>query len=266
MNTHLMRPLVLSAAIASCVFAVHAAEPEIKGTPAELAAYLSSLPGSVQIVGEGEIKTPADRAIVSLRIESENKSLAEAIKANQSVRAKLATFLKEQGMGADRIQPAPFSSTQKQAVFSDKVKSHKVNTLLKVTTHNEQEFQSATRAVDQFTDVAYVRAEFEHSDKDALKSRASAKACEDAERQKRIYEEKLGVKLVPRNIQDQKQFAAPVLRPSYRAFNDSAGTYKAGGVPRAPSVEQAEASEEETPFGELIFTARVLVEYAVERK
>ena len=268
MNRLYLRPLIfIATAIASFAFSVHAAEPEIKGTPTELAAYLSSLPGSVQIVGEGEIKTPADRAIVSLRIESENKSLAEAIKVNQSVRAKLATFLKEQGIGAERIQPAPFSSTQKQAIFSDKVKSHKVSTLLKVTTHNEQEFQSATRSVDQFSDVAYVRAEFEHSDKDALKGRATAKACDDAERQKRIYEEKLGVKLVTRNIQDEKQFAAPMMRRGY-AVADGVLTsgLKTPAYARAAGPGQVEASEEETPFGELVFSARVLVEYSVERK
>lgn len=270
MNTLYMRPLILTATvIASFAFPVHAAEPEIKGTPTELAAYLSSLPGTVQIVGEGEIKTPADRAIVSLRIESENKSLAEAIKMNQAVRAKLATFLKEQGIGVERIQPAPFSSTQKQAIFSDKVKSHKVSTLLKVTTHNEQEFQSAARPVDQFSDVAYVGAGFEHSDKEGLKSRATAKACDDSERQKRIYEEKLGVKLVPRNIQDQKQFAAPMMRRGYQA---SGGDGAFGSMQKTPAYASAaspgrtEVSEEETPFGELAFSARVLVEYSVERK
>src|SRR5574342_5860 len=80
------------------------AEPEIKGAPSELAAYLGALPGTVQIVGEGEIKTPADRAIVSLRMDNENKSLAEAIKLNHGVGTKLAAFLKEQVIGADLVQ------------------------------------------------------------------------------------------------------------------------------------------------------------------
>lgn len=245
------------------------AEPEIKGSPSELSAYLAALPGTVQIVGEGEIKTTADRAIVSLRIDNENKSLAEAIKLNHSIRTKLAAFLKEQGVSADRIQPAPFSSTQKQAIFSDKVKSHKVSTLVKVTTHNEQEFHSVTKALDQFAEVAYVRAEFEHSDKEALKAKATAKACDDAERQKRVYEEKLGVKLAAKNIVDANQ--APIVMASRRYVGASGGTQPSysGDLLMKPTVralEQREDAEGETPFGELVFSARVMVEYAIERK
>ena len=187
----------------------------------------------------------------------------------ENVRAKLAAFLKEQGVGADRIQPAPFSSTQKQAIFSDKVKSHKVSTLVKITTHNEQEFQSVTKAVDQFNEVTYVRAEFEHSDKDALKAKASAKACEEAERQKRVYEEKLNVKLVPKNIADARQ--TPILMAGQQYVGASGGTQPAySGLPMlSPALRalaQKEEPMEETPFGELVFSARLVVEYSVERK
>ena len=243
------------------------AEPEIKGSPAELAAYLSALPGTVQIVGEGEVKMVADRAIISLRIDTENKSLAEAIRLNHAIRTKLGDFLKEQGIGADRVQPAPFSSTQKQAVFSDKVKSHKVSTLIKVSTRNEAEFQAATRSLDQFSEVAYVSAEFDHSDKEALKSKASAKACEDAERQKRLYEEKLGVKLAPKSIQDQRQ--APILaarRQAYESGDLKQSRSYTTSLPAAQSAQLSEVTAEESPFGELTYTARILVDYTVERK
>lgn len=263
-RSHVCLAVIAVAAVSATAFA----EPEIKGPPSELAAYLSTLPGTVQIVGEGEIKIPADRAIVSLRIDSENKSLAEAIKLSHGVRARLTAFLKEQGIGADRLQPAPFSSTQKQAIFSDKVKSHKVSTLVKVATHNEQEFQAVTKSVDQFTEVTYVRAEFEHSDKDALKTKASGKACEDAERQKRTYEEKLDVKLVPKSIRDIQQMPLPQLRGQYGAWvtGEAESSYSARALTKLPMMPQVEAVEEETPFGELVFNARVAVEYSVERK
>jgi len=258
--------LYLIASAIAFTSATAIAEPEIKGSPSELKTYLSGLPGTVQILGEGEIKATADRAIISLRIDNENKSLAEAIKLNQTTRTKLAAFLKEQGIGVDRIQPAPFSSTQKTKVFSDKVKSHKVSTLIKITTHNEQEFQAVTKSVDQFDEVTYVQAEFEHSDKDTLKTRASEKACDDAERQKRAYEEKLAVKLVAKNIGGGRQAGA---LPAIKRSGDSAlgfdwylGSYLSAGVP----AQQGANVDEETPFGELIFSARVLVEYSVERK
>ena len=36
---------------------VRAAEPELKGTPSELSAYLSTVPGVVQLNAEGEVRT-----------------------------------------------------------------------------------------------------------------------------------------------------------------------------------------------------------------
>lgn len=245
------------------------AEPEIKGTPAELASYLSSVPGTVQIVGEGEVKVPADRATISLRVDVENKSLAEALRESQKVRGKVAAFLKEQGLEAARIQSAPFSSAQRQTIFSDKVKSHKVSLLIKVTTHNEQEFQIVTRTPDQFPEVAYVGAEFEHSDKLALRTQAIAKACDETERQKRVYEDKLGVKLVPRNIVDQKVNAGPL--PRRRVYeSESEKSYGSASLrtplPGAGDGALTGSAELETPFGELTFSSRVQVEYAVERK
>lgn len=239
------------------------AEPEIKGTPSELKAYLAALPGTVQILGEGEVKATADRAIISLRIDNENKSLAAALKLNQTTRAKLAAFLKEQGMGADRIQPVPFSSTQKTRVFSDKVKSHKVSTLVKVTVHGEQEFQAVTRSVDQFEEITYVQSEFEHSDQDALKTKASEKACDDAERQKRSYEEKLGVKLVPKNIGDVGRASLSIRK---RTGDRAQGfDWYLGNYLMEEKQRQRTEPPEENPFGELVFSARVLVEYSVER-
>ena len=87
------------------------AEPEIKGAPAELAAYLAGQQVQASIAGEAEVKVPADRAVVTLRLASEHKSLREASQANHQLRVALTTFLTENGVGADRIRSAKFSST-----------------------------------------------------------------------------------------------------------------------------------------------------------
>jgi uncharacterized protein YggE len=243
------------------------AEPEIKGSPAELAAYLSSLPGSIQLVGEGEVKVPSDRAVLSLRIDAESKSLAETLKENQQVRARLMKYLGEQKIRPENIKPAPFTAIPRTAIFSDKVKSYKLSALIKVTTTNENEFSAVAGAVDQISDVAFVQSEFEHSDEDGLRDRAIREACDEVERQKRIYEEKLGVKLVPRNIQDHRAAAEPVPGRNY-------GAGSAYAVPGAYALESmtktsgyaAEATVAGSTFGELVFKARVTVQYAVERK
>jgi uncharacterized protein YggE len=63
------------------------ADTEIKGNPIELAQYLSGIPKTVKIMGEAEVRVPADKAIVSLKVSTENKALHEALRSNQEVRS-----------------------------------------------------------------------------------------------------------------------------------------------------------------------------------
>lgn len=68
-NSKRMHTMWKSIAITSaclCMMALRA-EPELKGSPAELTAYLATLPKTVSITGESELKAAADRAIVSFK-------------------------------------------------------------------------------------------------------------------------------------------------------------------------------------------------------
>ena len=62
------------------------AEPEIKGTATELAQYLNAIPKLVTVTGEAEVRVPAHRAVLSLRVITENRSLQEAFRMNLEVR------------------------------------------------------------------------------------------------------------------------------------------------------------------------------------
>lgn len=243
------------------------AEPEIKGSPTELAAYLRSVPGSIELTGEGEVKVPSDLAVLSLRINTESKNLSDALKENQQARAKLMKYLEDQKIRPESIKPAPFSAIPKTSVFSDKVKSYKLSAIVKVTTTNEAEFNAVARAVDQIVEVEFEQSEFEHSMKDTLSDRALREACDEVERQKRIYEEKLGVKLSPRNIRDHKAGAEPLPRPDYGDNSVYAASSAYASTPLMKSSGRAlETSVTGSTFGELVFKARVTVQYAVEQK
>jgi uncharacterized protein YggE len=121
-------------------------ETELKGSPSELASYLAGLPQIVSIVGESEVKVPADKAEVSIKVTTDSKSLVEALRLNQAARGKLAAFLKENGVGSDQIQGAKFSSTQKYGVFSEKAKSHRVDNFLKILVRDENRSSFTTRS------------------------------------------------------------------------------------------------------------------------
>src|SRR5437867_1478672 len=194
------------------------AEPELKGTAPELAQYLAGVPKGVGIRGEGEVRASADRAIVSLKVTTESRSLQEAVQANQDIRSKMLGYFKKQGIPAERVHASKFSSTPKFGLFSEKAKSYRVENVVKVTVLDEKEFQGAAGAVDTWSQVQFVGAEFEHADKEALKRKAVEQACDKANERKKIYEEKLGVKLVP------AAFVEGMVVPSARVVGGQAGT------------------------------------------
>jgi uncharacterized protein YggE len=258
--------LVLSSLLS---FQLSAAEPELKGSPAEIAAYLAGLPKIVSVAGESEVKVPADRAAVMLKVTTESKSLPETLRANQEVRTKMIAALKERGIAPEKVQSSKFSSTPKHWVFSEKARSYRIENVVKVTVADEKEFNTAAQLVDKFPEVQYTGVEFEHSDKEGLKKKALAQALDNASERKRIFEERLGVRLVPRSFsQAGVTFETPLRKENYR-LGDSAGIAAYGGS--APSSaafrdRTAEPIVEESGslFGELVFTARVSVEYAVK--
>lgn len=243
------------------------AEPEIKGTPAELAQHLIAIPRTVNLVGEGEIKVAADRAITFIRVVTESKSLQEASRLNQELRAKMLSALAEKGVPAGRVQASKFSSTPKYGVFGEKPKSYRVENVVKITTHDEKEFQAVARLVDTTAEFRHESIEFERSDKDALKQQALEQAIDKATEKQRLYEAKLGVKLTPKNFEEVRAVSVTPLgaRRMYAKPGESVGydlNLKSG------SSESAEGNEGGLPtsFDEQIFRAQVIVEYAVESK
>jgi uncharacterized protein YggE len=242
------------------------ADPELKGTPAELASYLSGLPKLVSIIGESEVKVPADRAMVTLKITTESKSLQESLRLNQEARGRVAAFLKEHGFGTNQIHAARFSSTQKYGIFAEKAKSHRVDNFLKVTVRDEKEFQTVANAVDRWPEVQFLGIEFEHTNKEALKARAQAQACDNAGERKKMFEEKLGVKLSPKRFSEASVVPVQPDRKYYGVGYSSDSSPSKGFDNRSRAAGEPPADESGSPFGELVFSARVMVEYAVESK
>ena len=169
------------------------AEPELKGSPSELAEYLKNVPKTVTVTGESEVKVEADKATVSLRVRTENKSFQESLRLNQGVRSKVIAFLNERGVMPDKIQAAKLSSMPKYGVFSDKIKTYTVENVLKITVRDEKEFQAVASAADGWPEVHYDGAEFEHSNKQEMKMKALRQACENASARKKVFEDALGV-------------------------------------------------------------------------
>jgi len=243
------------------------AEPEIKGSPTELAAYLAGLPKTVSIAGESELKVPADRAVVMLKVTTEHRSLQETLRANQELRGRITGILKERGISAEKIQASRFSSTAKTGPFSDKAKSYRVENNLKVKVQDEKEFQAVAQIVDTIAEAQYLGVDFEQSDKDAFRNKALALALDNAAERKRVFEERLGVKLIPRSF---SQSTTPLIRHSQTYGLGSYVTDFGGSASKRasslPAAEPGVVEDSSSLFGEMVFAARVTVEYAVESK
>src|ERR1041384_3917967 len=76
------------------------ADAELKGSPGELEKYLSGLSSTVSLIGESEVKVPADKAEVTVKISTENKFLNESLRLNEDIRSRVAGFLQEKGLPA----------------------------------------------------------------------------------------------------------------------------------------------------------------------
>src|SRR5687768_7747459 len=221
-----------------------AAEPELKGTLGEVREHLAAMDRIVTVSGDAEVKSPADRAIVTLRLTSESKSLQEALKANQALRGKLVNTLKERGIATERIDARKFSSTPRHWIFSEKVKSYKVENLVKVTVVEERELQDTARMLDELNGVEYAGMEFEHSKKQEMKRKALAQALEAASARKNVYEEQLAITLTPMKFSESTGMS-PARAP--RAYGGSDPTSSG----RVGYVAEPEAAG---GFGEMVFS------------
>ena len=254
-----MKQAFLATICLGLINSLPAAEPELKGTVAEVRQHLAAWDRVVTVPGEAEVKSPADRAVVTLRLTAESRSLHDALKGNQTLRTKLVAALTGRGIGAERIDAGKFSSTPRNWIFSDKVKNYKVETLVKVTVLNEGELQETARMLDDLSGVEYGGLEFEHSKKEELKRRALSEALDSAAARKKVYEEQLGIALLPYKFNENVSIAPARL---IGAQGGSEPSFKSGSAPLGYST----AYESASGFGEKIFTAQVLVQYTVNAR
>ncbi len=234
----------------------------MKGSAAELAAYLAGLPGRVSLVGEAEVKVPADRALITLRVVTEHRSLQDASRTNQEIRARILRTLAEQGLPNERVKPSRFSSTPRYGMFRDKARSYRVENAVRITALDEKEFQTVAGLVDAIAEVRYESIEFDHANKEEFKRNALAQALDKVGAKKRFYEETLGVRLTPKSFEESA--ITPIAQELRRM--SSVKSESPSFVSSLPQPAETQVEELPTSFSELVIRGRVVVEYTVEKK
>ena len=106
------------------------------------------------------------------------------------------------------------------------------------------------------------------SNEDGLKAEAIGKACDNATQQKKVIEERLGLKLTAKGLSHP---SAEMLHPMRAGVQGGTAPSFIGGVLTDPSYRVTvnalkQEHEGESAFGELKFQAQVRVEYSAENK
>jgi uncharacterized protein YggE len=231
------------------------AEPELTGSPAELAGYLQDIPQTVRITGTAEKKVPADRAIIQLKVTTESRSMSDALNENRSLRANITKTLLMAGLTTNHVQAAQFSSTPQSGFFSDKIRKYTVENTMKATVINEEQFRAVAQLIDQHEEVTYEKTDFELSTKKETERLLLAEACRDAVAKKNLYETELQVSLVIHRFYEGNvatRRAAPMMLQRAKAMYSSLA--EDSSVP--PPVQ----------FEEMQLNASVNIDYRLESK
>jgi uncharacterized protein YggE len=262
-----MKRVVIVIAFSIAIALSAEAEPQITGTPEELAAHLRSMPGQVTLRGEAEVVVEADTAEIAVHVRNTDRSFKEALAENQRLRSEILAALEKDGIPAERIRMSRFSSTPTQGYFTGKVKSFEIESRVTVEAAREKEIQAVASLVDEKEEVSLRSLTFKHTEKDKHAADALAEALEKVQKLKGIYEEKLGVELVPKSV------GAPSKRllnygSRYRPYAEA--SLSSGTDPWEEAFESAvvlHALEQRGPdvsqFDQVVYKANVTVTFEV---
>lgn len=240
------------------------AEVQLQGTADELSAALANAPRLTTITGSAEVRTNANRARIDLLVTTENRSLDVALAENSRVREQLIRSLAAAGISADQVATSDFASDQRRSVFSDKVKSYKIENHVIVSVRDGKQFRALAQRLDALPEAVVQGIEFDHADEQRMHRLAVEQALADADAQKAVYEKALGVRLRVRTFAEGAFVPLPDvgtqggIAPSsvFEFGKRSPKALTPVGVGGEPSVSFA--------FGQLVFEAAVTVQYAVE--
>ena len=240
------------------------AQPELKGSPSELRDFLHPNEKIVTLSAKAEEKAYSDRAIISLVITSEDTQLSTSIANNSAIRETISQQLVSAGINPDYIKSSTFSTSPQYGWFGKKPDSYKVVNRMAVTITEESQLNTIAGVADSKEEVEFSDIAFEHSQKDAFKSKVKQLAVEKVMKQKALYESSLGITLTPVSFRDNRLWikgsqGAQMLEEVVvtatkrnRSYNDSPANFAHSIAPR--SVESS--------FDEIVYTAEIFVDFS----
>jgi uncharacterized protein YggE len=171
------------------------AQAQLSGTPDELREFLHPRPNTVNINGDGELTAYKDTAKVRLMVTSDERSLSQAMEANQVLRLELIQEFVAAGIPTDDINNSKFSSSPQFGLFGRNLNSFEVSARMEIQVSSEEHLQLLAAAADEHDEVEFESTAFEHSEKNPFEDQVREMALQDVKEQKAYYESSLGLEL-----------------------------------------------------------------------
>lgn len=236
-------------------------EPELKGSPQDLKGFLYPSENIVTINGEAEEKAYSDKAIVSLVITTESKLLSQSISDNSELRENITRALMKSGINADSIKSSKFSSSPEYGWFGNKPSSYKVVNRMAISITEESYLKEIAVVADEHKEVELSDTAFEHTKKDEYNEKVKAKALAKVIKQKKFYEQSLGLKLSPIGIRDSN-----IRQRGTRGAMMLEEVVVTGVMQKKGSYSPAKQHRSQSPsFDEVKYEANLSVDFKIEQ-
>nr|WP_256435604.1 SIMPL domain-containing protein [Aliikangiella sp. G2MR2-5] len=171
------------------------ASPQLKGSPEDLKSFLHPLKNTVTISDTVVEKAFTDKAIVSLIVTTEGKTMTSALQENRKIRDVIYKALHAAGVSASNINNARFSSSPQYGWFGDAPNSFEVSNRVQINIFNENQLQALAKLADSSDDVFFAGAEFKHTEREQFQRIIKQKVLRRISEQKKDYQDILGIKL-----------------------------------------------------------------------
>ncbi len=255
-----MNKTVITLIIAACSGMAHAV-PELKGSPDELGYYLLDQRKIITITGHASELVEADTAIVAITVRTKEAKLNDALHQNEKARQAIKESLQQAGVTADKIKASKFSSSPNYSWFGEKPSSYEISNEVKVTINSEDQLRAIAKIVDGQKDVLLGGTEFKDSQKDSNEHKVLKKALSSVQEKQRIYEQSLGIVLVPVRVIEQDVYIQTPqrIRPQTRAYKQ-----RSDGVASMVMQEPAVEADLSADFGAVNYSVSAVVESVVK--
>jgi len=239
------------------------AEPELKGSPDELRQFLHPSENIVTLSAEAEEKAYSDRAIISLVVTSLDVQLSASISNNIALRESISQQLVSAGINPKHIKSSTFSTSPQYGWFGKKPDSYKVVNRMAVTITEESQLKTIAGIADSKEEIELSNIAFEHSKKDAYKTKVKKLALEKVMEQKALYESSLGVTLTPVSFRDNRLWiqgsqGAQMLEEVVVTASKRSHSYNEP----ADFAQSMVAKSVEPSFDEIVYTAEIFVVFS----